>query len=167
MEDNIEFTHTTDWYYEGNISSIIVDFLKNSGYKILKDNSHNPRLRGEDIIAQNPNGISEVIEVKGYPSEFYTMTDKKGNPKPTKPKQQAEHWFSGVLISNMYNYRKHKKLGNFQLCLGFPDLERYRELILKVEDYFTDFEIDTKIYFVDINGKVRIDNLNANHRNSR
>ena len=40
-------------------------------------------------------------------------------------------------------------------------MERYKELQSKVEDFFTDHNIDIKIYFVDKNGHVTIENLNS------
>ena len=71
-----EFDHQSDWFFEGQISRKLVAYLITNGYEILKDNSVNVKARGEDIIAIR-NGIKEVIEVKGYPSEFYTSDKKK------------------------------------------------------------------------------------------
>ncbi len=155
------YDHKSDWYFEGQISHAIVRSLKNLGYQILKDNSDNTKARGEDIIAVSPNGITEIIEVKGYPSEYHTKGKQIGHPKPTKPKQQAKHWFSEVILSSIYNYAKHNDKGDFILVLGLPKMERYKELQSKVEDFFTDHNIDIKIYFVDKNGHVTIENLNS------
>ncbi len=112
------YNYQNDWFYEGQVSKKLVEYLKNNGFKILKDNSDNIRVKGEDIIA-NQEGQNEIIEVKGYPTTFYTSGTKKGLPKKTKPKLQAKHWFSEALISTIFNYQKHKKSGNFNLALAF------------------------------------------------
>ncbi len=45
-----EFDHKNDWYYEGNVSKKLVEYLKNENYTILKDNSENIKSKGIDII---------------------------------------------------------------------------------------------------------------------
>jgi hypothetical protein len=47
--------HKTDWYYEGNISRILVNHFAKKGFNILNDNSDNIRAKGEDIIIKNEN----------------------------------------------------------------------------------------------------------------
>jgi len=159
-----DYNHRNDWYYEGQISRNLVLYLKDKGYEILKDNSSNPNARGEDIIAVSPQGVREVIEVKGYPTGFYTKGERLGEKNRTNPKLQAKHWFSEGILSCLVNHSKHKASGDFLLALAFPLMERYRELIRKVEDYFTDNNIPFKVYFVDENGKVSIDDFCINKR---
>ncbi|MFN3444417.1 MAG: hypothetical protein ACK44D_01635 [Bacteroidia bacterium] len=131
-----KYDHTVDWYYEGNISKAIVTYLKSSGYEIRKDNSDKIRARGEDIIAISGDGIKEIIEVKSYPTEYHTKGNKIGHLKSTPPRLQAEHWFSDVILSSINNYLKHKRQkGKFRLALGFPNMDRYKELKLKVEAF--------------------------------
>jgi hypothetical protein len=137
----------------------LVNYFIDKGYEIIKDNSYNISAKGEDIIV-SIKGQREIIEVKGYPTTYYAKGPKKGEPKPTKPKLQAKHWFSEALLSSIFNYQRHKVNGNFKLALAFPLTDRYKELIGKVEDFFTDKNIDFKVYFVDETGAVTIDNLN-------
>lgn len=162
-----EYNHQEDWFYEGQISKKLVDYFLKNGYKILKDNSEKISARGEDIIV-SLQGQQEIIEVKGYPTTVHTKGKDKGKPKPTNPKLQAKHWFSEALLSSIFNYQRHKDSKNFNLALAFPLIDRYKELIGKVEDFFTDNNINFKVYFVDDKGSVTIDNLNKNERkNSR
>jgi len=155
-----EFNHKNDWYYEGNVSKKLVEYLKNENYLILKDNSENIKARGIDIIAVR-NKITELIEVKGFPSEYYVNGKQKGKRKKTKPKQQAKHWFSEALLSCIYNYGKNKlKYENIQLAIALPENKRYFELINEISDFFRDYDINIKIYFVDNKGKVKIVKLN-------
>jgi Holliday junction resolvase-like predicted endonuclease len=159
--------HIDEWFYEGRISKCLVDYLVKNGYEIIKDNSDNINAKGEDIIASR-NGFQEIIEVKGYPTTYYAKGPNKGQPKPTKPKLQAKHWFSEALLSSIFNYQKQKGNKKSKLALALPLTDRYMELISKVEDFFTDNKIDFKVYFIDESGSVIIDNLNRNERkNSR
>lgn len=159
--------HINEWFYEGRISKCLVDYLIKNGYEIIKDNSNNINARGEDIIASR-NGFQEIIEVKGYPTTYYSKGPNMGQPKPTKPKLQAKHWFSEALLSSISNYQRQKGNKKYKLALALPLTDRYKELISKVEDFFTDNNIDFKVYFIDESGSVIIDNLNRNERkNSR
>jgi Holliday junction resolvase-like predicted endonuclease len=155
--------HINEWFYEGRISKCLVEYLIKNGYEIIKDNSDNIYAKGEDIIASRK-GLQEIIEVKGFPTTYYAKGPKKGQPKPTKPKLQAKHWFSDALLSSIFNYQKQKGNKKFILALALPLNERYKELISSVEDFFTDNGIDFKVYFIDENGFVFIDNLNRNQR---
>lgn len=163
----MEYNHQNDWYYEGQISKKLVAYFVANGYTILKDNSDKISAKGEDIIVSIQEQL-EIIEVKGYPTTVHTRGKDKGKSKTTNPKLQAKHWFSEALLSSIFNYQRQAVKDNFKLALAFPLTERYKELIAKVEDFFTDNNIDFKVYFVDQNGAVTIDNLNKNKRkNSR
>ncbi len=159
------YDHTIDWYYEGQISSKLAEHLQSKGFEILKDNSKNIRARGVDIIAVK-DGITELIEVKGYPTDFYTKGEKKGLPKKTNPKLQAEHWFSEVLLSTIYNYQKYQtNKQNLQLAIAFPLFDRYTDIIKNTSDFFIDFRIDIKVYFINEKGLIMENNLNKKNKN--
>lgn len=159
-----EHNHREDWFYEGQVSSKLVEYFKENGYSILKDNSHNIQARGEDIIISK-HEQKEIIEVKGYPSSTYTKGTKKGKLKSTNLKLQAKHWFSEALLASIFNYQRQKTKCNIKLALAFPLEDKYKELLGKVEDFFSDHNIDFRVYFVDKNGQVTIDNLNRKERN--
>lgn len=158
-----DYDHKLDWYYEGQISKKLVSYLLTKGYKILKDNSHNISKKGEDIIASVDDNI-EVIEVKGYPTSFYTNGINKGRSKKTNPKHQAKHWFSEALLSCIFNYKKHKENKYLTLSIALPYFYRYEELTDSVTDYFTDQKISLRLYFITEDGEVLISNLNKNLR---
>lgn len=161
-----DYNHREDWFYEGKVSGILVAYLKRKGYKIIKDNSEKISQQGIDIVAISSEGVTELIEVKGYPTEFYTRSANKGKPKKTKPKLQAKHWFSEAILSCMFNYSKYSSHGTTRLCLAFPldESGRYRELISKVEDYYAAYAIDFRVYFISKEGNVLVDNLNKTMR---
>jgi len=158
------YNHQLDWYHESQISKKLVNYFELNNYKIIKNNSENISARGADLIVCS-NSEYLVIEVKGYPTTFHTKGVNKGLPKPTKPKLQAKHWFSEAIFSSIYNYSRYKDSQNLIIAIAFPLNERYKELIKKVEDYFTDNDLNFRVYFVDENGSVLLDNLNKLERN--
>jgi Holliday junction resolvase-like predicted endonuclease len=152
------YDHKTDWYYEGNVSKKIVSFLKNDNYKIEKDNSDKIKSRGIDIIGSK-NGVTILIEVKGYPTEFHTKGKDKGKKKKTSPKLQAKHWLSEAILSTIFNYSKYSSKKN-ELAIGLPKTERYIDLLEKVKPFFIDKKLDFKVFFVDETGKVSLGSMN-------
>lgn len=141
------YDHRIDWYYEGNVSRAIVDFLKRQDYKIIKDNSEKISKRGEDIIASK-DGVKLIVEVKGYPAEFLTNGKNKGQKKSTNPKQQAKHWLSEAIFTLMKSYSKYKG-DEMEIALGLPKHPRYDELVTMVKPFFADSQIPLKVFLVD------------------
>jgi len=156
---NITFDPTQDWFHESNVSRMLVAHLKSNGYQILKDNSDNCSARGEDIIAISPEGGKEVIEVKGFPTKLHTKGALKGELKKSKPDHQAKHWFSEVIVTSIFNYRKHRDPKTI-LAIAFPNFEKYRKLQLLIHEYFTDNNLSMKVYSVDEDGTITSSNLN-------
>ncbi len=154
----MSYNHKTDWYYEGNISSTLVNYFSKKGLKIIKDNSENIRAKGEDIIVENEKYLL-VIEVKGYPTCYHTKGLKKGEPKVTKPNHQAKHWFNEVIMTSILNYKKHSKISNLKLAIGLPKFKVYEELVQNIEDYFSNNKLEFIVFFVDENSKVEELNL--------
>lgn len=150
--------HKTDWYYEGNISRILVNHFAKKGYNILKDNSDNIRAKGEDIIIKNEKHFI-VIEVKGYPTSYHTKGPKKGEPKTTKPKHQAKHWFKESISTSILNYKKYSKTLNLILAIGLPKFNLYEDLVKNIKLFFSHNKLNFIVYFVDENEKVEEINL--------
>lgn len=153
------FNHKTDWFYEGNVSNTLVNYLEKQGYTITKHNSFNVKARGVDIIAEK-DGFTELIEVKGYPSRFHTKGGNKGKPKVTKPDQQAKHWFSEVIMTNIFNYGTYADGKKSVLAIALPLHEIYKKQMEKVTPFFVDNKLFMKVYFIDEGGNVTVENLN-------
>lgn len=143
-----------DWFDESNISKALVEYLKEQGYKIIKDNSGNKSAKGIDIIAEK-DGKRELIEVKGYPSIFFA-NGEPGVLKATSPTLQLTHWFDGCLSSTIKNYETENDI----LAMAFPASARYEMCMYARQAFFTDHNISIKIYFVKEDGSVVIDNMN-------
>ena len=144
-----------DWFHESHICASLSDHLCSHGFEIKKDTSSNKSEKGIDLVVLK-DGVYEYIEVKGYPSVYYVEQKKRGLEKKTKPYLQSTHWFSGCLSSTLKNYESKET----KLAMAFPACSRYEELVVKNQKYFTDNNLDIRIYFVDEKGNVTISNLN-------
>jgi len=155
MDEQINYDHTLDWFYEGNISKIFVKYLKNKNYSIRKDNSLNIKAKGIDIIAENSLYL-ELIEVKGYPSKYYQQEDKKGQEKSTPTKLQATHYFSDALAQCIYNYSTYDGENSKKIILSIvlPDIQVYRDLILKSKRFIIDSKVPLNIFLVSENEQI-------------
>jgi hypothetical protein len=154
----MSYDHKTDWYYEGNISRVLVNHFIEMGFTVLNDNSDNIKERGVDIIVKDSKSYF-IIEVKGYPTCFHTKGINKGKPKVTKPEHQAKHWFNEVIMTTLLNFNKFRDEPNLKLAIGLPKFEIYEKLVNNIKDYFSDNKLEFKVYFVDENSKVEEKNL--------
>lgn len=146
-----------DWFHECKISKALVRYLIEHNYTIIHDNTENKTAKGVDIEAVK-NKVRELVEVKGYPSIYFVNGPKKGQKTKTDPRLQSTHWFSGCLSSTLKNYESKET----KLAMAFPACSRYEELVIKNQKYFTDNDLDVKVYFIDEKGSVTIGNLNKN-----
>lgn len=152
MNDNED-----DWFSESNISRALVKYLSADDYHIIQDLSDNSSMKGIDIIVEK-NQIRELIEVKGYPSIYYKQKSKKDMKKKTTPTLQCTHWFDGCLSATIKNYESKSDV----LAMAFPACDRYEALMYARQAFFTDNNLDIKVYFVKEDGSVVIDNMNKN-----
>lgn len=146
-----------DWFDESKLCATLEGYFEGNGYEIIKSNAQNKSAKGTDLIVSK-DGASEFIEVKGYPSIYYVEKKKRGSVKKTTPYLQSTHWFSGCLSSTLKNYESKET----KLAMAFPACYRYEELVRKGQKYFTDNDLDIKVYFIDEEGRVTISNLNKN-----
>lgn len=146
-----------DWFHESKISKVLVHYLIEHNYTIIHDNTENKAAKGVDIEAVK-NKVGELVEVKGYPSIYFVNGPKKGQKTKTDPHLQSTHWFSGCLSSTLKNYKSN----NDKLAMAFPACSKYEELVIKNQKYFTNNDLDVKVYFIDEKGSVTISNLNKN-----
>jgi hypothetical protein len=102
------------WYWEGNVQSTLVNYLKSKGYHVAQEANTQTHQRGIDIIAMK-NEQALWITVKGYPRPKIT----------TNPRLQAVHWFSSALY-DIIKYRE--KDNSVQLAFALPDFDRYRNI---------------------------------------
>lgn len=102
---------------------------------------------GADIVADQ-DGRELLIEVKGYPSEFYARGDRAGQRK--KP-QSAEPWLAKALFTTLRTRARHP---HAQVAIGLPDMPRYRDLLSEVGDALSTLTI--RVYLVRTDGTVYV-----------
>jgi hypothetical protein len=112
------------WYWEGNVVNAIERHLAVNGWAIVSKADTLSHQRGPDLHAKRDN-CELLIEAKGYPSKSYQDPARATEVKPTKPNNQAQHWYSHALLKVM---RLKEKNPNAMVAIGLPDFERYRAL---------------------------------------
>lgn len=152
------FAIANEWYSEEYIRTCIVKYLKQNGYKIQKSGSTEPD--NKSIVASKF-FRKEIIEVKGYPKGYFDQTIVKGLSKNSSSSHQAKHWFSEALLNSLTNFGYYYSGENVVLAIGLPNVERYKAIIERVNDYFTLNNLSFKIYLVNEDGMVEVSNLNS------
>jgi len=126
------------WYWEGNVQARLVSWLQDNGYIIIETADTKSRSKGVDIKANDSQGRTLWISVKGYP-------DTK------RPQTQARHHFAEALF-DMILYRGKSNL--VCLAIGLPaGFVTYKNLVKKVARFRKEiFPFD--IYWVSEDGSV-------------
>lgn len=114
----------SEWHWEGNIQSVMVSYLAQSGWAIQSVANTSTKEHGVDIIASK-DGRRILVEVKGYPSRYYVRGERMGEVKKTAPSIQARVWFADLIMSSMLNSGDEPE-ANIVLCL--PDVRTFRNL---------------------------------------
>jgi hypothetical protein len=158
--DQLFATSTSFWYSEEFIITSITTYLKNNGYKIHKD-AGKVSDRPEKLVIASKYFTKEIIEIKGFPS---AAAPYSGLQKSAQSSSHAKHWFSDALFSSFVNFGKYYSIENAEIAMALPNVERYKAIIEKVQDYFTVNNLYFKIYLVNEDGEVEVSNLNENMR---
>ncbi len=158
--DHLTATDVDHWYSEDFIIDSLSEYLKENGYKIHKD-SGKPTERNEKVVIASKYFTKEIIEVKGFPTKGlnYSGLQKAGNQAV-----HAKHWFSDALFSSLINFGKYYSIENAEVAMALPNVERYKSIIEKVQEYFTVNNLFFKIYLINQDGEVEVSNLNESMR---
>jgi hypothetical protein len=154
MENNFDLSRSTvnnDWYSEEFIYTSIVKYLKENGYKVLKENRQKEAEKPDKIITASKFFKKEMIEVKGYPG--YHPNQSHPAPKST----QAKSWFSEALVNSFVNF---SRFADAEIAIALPNVGRYQTIIRNLNDYFTLNDLYFRIYLVNEDGSVEVSNLN-------
>jgi hypothetical protein len=143
-----------DWYSEEFIYLSIVKYLKENGYKVLKENRQKEAEKADKIIIASKFFKKEMIEVKGYPG--YHPNQLHPTPKST----QAKNWFSEALFNSFVNF---SSFGDAEIAIALPNVGRYQTIIKNLNDYFTINDLYFRIYLVNEDGSVVVSNLNQKY----
>lgn len=159
LSDSAQNTINAEWYSEEFISNSLINYLKENGYKIHRDLYNKMPDKVDTIIIASKFFSKEIIEVKGYPNEFYKNNNKE-TPKNSTPGYHAKKWFSEALLNSFVNFGKYYSNDSAVVAMALPNVDRYLTIIEKVQDYFSLNNLYFKIYLVNQDGQVEVSNLN-------
>jgi hypothetical protein len=120
---------TSDWYWEGNVQTALVRYLRREGWKIEATADTATKAQGDDIRATK-DGQTLRVEVKGWPTKGYADPLRAAETKRTTPSTQAGHWYSQAILRVMRDLGRHP--GDL-VSIGLPDWPRFRALIADTE----------------------------------
>jgi hypothetical protein len=163
LNNNVAFDTTHEWFSEQFISDSLVKYLKENGYKIHKDLYNKMPDKVDTIITASKFFSKEIIEVKGFPTEFYKNSISKETPKNLGHLQHAKNWFSEALLNSFVNFGKYYSNDSADVAMALPNVHKYKAIIEKVQDYFSLNNLYFKIYLVNEDGSVEVSNLNTKY----
>jgi hypothetical protein len=146
---------TSDWYSEEFISSSVMRYLKECGYKVQRESRVKDDEKSEILLIASKFFKKEIIEVKGFPQNFPNPL-QAAVPKAT----HAKNWFSEAMFNSFVNFSSFE---NAEIAMALPNVGRYRAIIEKLNEYFTVNDLYFRIYLVNEDGSVDVSNLNDQH----
>jgi hypothetical protein len=149
---------STEWYSEEFICNNLIVFLKKNGYKIHEEKPKILTGKSERIVTVSKFFTKEIIGIKGLPpstdrNSLLKVLDKNDSP-------QAKSWFYESLFNSFINFGKYYSDENAVGAMALPNVERYKAIIEKVQDYFASNDLYFKLYMISENGDVDVMNLN-------
>ena len=138
------------WSWEGNVQAQLAHHLATAGWTVTETADTQSKAPGIDLIATN-NDRWLAVEVKGFPSTTYEHGDRRGQPKPTQPTNQARQWFSHALLGMML---MRDKRPDAEIAIALPDYETYRRLVDRTSTSFS--LLGFGVYFISEGGSVSL-----------
>lgn len=159
----VAYTTHGVWFSEEFISERLVSYLKENGYKIHKDPTNKTPEKSETIITASKFFTKEIIEVKGFPTELYRGAASRETPRNSSHIQHAKNWFSEALMNSFVNFGKYYSNDSADVAMALPNVDKYKAIIGKVQDYFSSNDLYFKIYLINEDGTVEVSNLNKKY----
>ena len=148
-----ETAKIADWYSEDFTYKSVVHFLKENGYKILRENQAKGAERNGRTITASKFFKKEVIEVKGFPSQ-YLHSNHDTSPSRIS---HAKSWFSEALFNSFLNFSVSE---HAEVAMALPNVGRYQAIIKNLYEYFSTNDLYFRVYLVNRDGSVEVSNLN-------
>lgn len=157
--NNIRSEDTSEWYSEEFICNSLMNYLKKNGYKIHEEKPKSVSVKAEKIITVSKFFTKEIIGIKGLQhtsdrSKLLKVLDKNDSSS------QAKNWFYESLFNSFINFGKYYSDENAVGAMALPNVERYKAIIEKVQEYFKSNNLYFKLYMVSENSEVDVLNLN-------
>ena len=137
------------WFWEGHVQAVLAEALAHDGWTVQAAADTESKEPGIDLLATRDDRWL-AIEVKGYPSTTYEHGEKRGQPKPTQPTNQARQWFSHALLSAML---LRSKRPDAEIALCFPSFGTYERLIQRTRQSLSNLGVG--VYLVQEGGAIK------------
>lgn len=156
--DSITSGERTEWYSEEFISNSLINYLKKNGYKIHEEKPKTASVKPERIITVSKFFTKEIIGIKGLPQApdrtiLLKVADKNDS-------SHAKSWFYDSLFNSLINFGKYYSDENAVGAMALPNVEKYKAIIERVQEYFAANDLYFKLYMISENGEVEVLNLN-------
>lgn len=117
-------SHEQGWFWEGNVQAAVVRHIASRGWHIRRVADTKSRENGVDIEA-DLDGVSLLIEVKGYPSDRYQSGPNEGQKKNFGVGAQARTYFGNALLAGTL---LRSDSPDARVVLAFPAVETFATL---------------------------------------
>lgn len=124
LDEAAPYDTAEDWFTERRVQALVVRHLAAGGWEIRRVADTTSREHGIDIQAVR-DGISLLVEVKGYPGATYARGERAGQPKRTAAPMQARAYFSNAVLAGML---MRNDAADARVAIAFPWKETYRNL---------------------------------------
>lgn len=151
------------WYTEDFIATSIIQYLKDNGFRIHKESGPREPGKSDKIITASRYFTREVIGIRGLTDNNSRDSLLKVMEKNT-PSNNAKAWLTELLFNSLVNFGKYYSDESSDIAMALPNVDKYRAIIERVQDYFAANQLSLKVYLVNPNGEVEISNLNVKRR---
>jgi hypothetical protein len=103
-------------------------YLLAGGWEVPTEADTASKEPGDDMVAIR-DGVTMVVEVKGYPSEGYADPRRSGEVRPTSPTSQAHHWLAQAILRSMRTIGRQPPV---TVAMAFPSKPRYQGLLEEI-----------------------------------
>jgi hypothetical protein len=145
----VELPPTEEWYWEGNVQGLVVRALAADGWTITRVADTMSREHGHDVVATR-DGVTMIVEVKGYPSGRYVRGDRAGEKKDNGPSTQARVWFATALMSG---HLMRSENPSSRVVLAFPVFQTYESLARRISPSVS--VVGIEMWLVSEDGRIR------------
>lgn len=150
------------WYTKDFMTTTMLSHLKAKGYVVKQQETFSPE-KAESLLLAYKWGDRSIIEIKGYTSSF-ASADRKEMFQKTLGETTA-NWFYKNMLSSLLSLARQYKNTHLPVSLCLPDLVHHREILEKVQEYFTGNNLHLKVYLV--RQDMTVEELNLNTRNAK
>ena len=151
------------WYTEDFIATSIVQYLKDNGFRIHKETAHKDGSKNEKIITASRFFTREVIGIRGL-NDNSTRESLFKVMEKNNPTHNAKTWLTESLFNSLVNFGKYYSDDSSDIAMALPNVDKYKAIIERVQEYFAANKLSLKVYLVNKDGQVEISNLNSSHK---